>query len=59
MPTEFMQHVYDRIVEVGEAVGLAHAGYHALNSLRLEKAYGTGVTISPTKTHHWRRGSVL
>ncbi len=39
VPTEFMQHVYDRIVEVGEAVGLAHAGYHALNSLRLEKAY--------------------
>ena len=39
VPTEFMQHVYDRIVEAGEAVGLAHAGYHALNSLRLEKAY--------------------
>ena len=39
VPTEFMLHVYDRIVEVGEAVGLAHAGYHALNSLRLEKAY--------------------
>ena len=39
VPTEFMQHVYDRIVEAGEAVGLVHAGYHALNSLRLEKAY--------------------
>ncbi|MGB0623368.1 MAG: aminomethyltransferase family protein, partial [Luminiphilus sp.] len=39
VPTEFLQHVYDRIVEAGEAVGLAHAGYHALNSLRLEKAY--------------------
>ena len=39
VPTEFMQHVYDRIVEAGVAVGLAHAGYHALNSLRLEKAY--------------------
>ena len=39
VPTEFMQHVYDRIMEAGEAVGLAHAGYHALNSLRLEKAY--------------------
>ena len=34
-----MQHVYDRIVAAGEAVGLMHAGYHALNSLRLEKAY--------------------
>ena len=39
VPSEFMHHVYDRIVEAGEAVGLAHAGYHALNSLRLEKAY--------------------
>ena len=39
VPTEFMQHVYDRVAEVGEAFGLAHAGYHALNSLRLEKAY--------------------
>ena len=39
VPTEFMQHVYDRIVAAGEAVGLVHAGYHALNSLRLEKAY--------------------
>ena len=39
VPTEFMQHVYGHIVEAGQAVGLAHAGYHALNSLRLEKAY--------------------
>ena len=39
VPTEFMQHVYDRIIEAGGAVGLVHAGYHALNSLRLEKAY--------------------
>ena len=39
VPTEFMQHVYDHIIEAGGAVGLVHAGYHALNSLRLEKAY--------------------
>jgi glycine cleavage system aminomethyltransferase T/glycine/D-amino acid oxidase-like deaminating enzyme len=39
VPSEFMQHVYDCIVEAGQAFGLAHAGYHALNSLRLEKAY--------------------
>jgi len=39
VPSEFLQHVYDRVIEAGEAVGLAHAGYHALNSLRLEKAY--------------------
>jgi 4-methylaminobutanoate oxidase (formaldehyde-forming) len=39
MPTEFALHVYDRVVEAGEAFGLRHAGYHALNSLRLEKGY--------------------
>jgi 4-methylaminobutanoate oxidase (formaldehyde-forming) len=39
VPTEFMTGVYDAIVEAGPAFGLAHAGYHALNSLRMEKAY--------------------
>ncbi len=37
--TEFMQHVYDEIVAAGEQFGLVHAGYHALNSLRMEKGY--------------------
>ena len=39
MPTEFMQGIYDEIVAAGQVFDLAHAGYHALNSLRLEKAY--------------------
>jgi 4-methylaminobutanoate oxidase (formaldehyde-forming) len=39
IPTEFMQDIYDRIVAAGAEWGLAHAGYHALNSLRTEKAY--------------------
>jgi len=39
VPTEFMQDVFDRIVAEGEGVGLRLAGYHAMNSLRLEKAY--------------------
>jgi len=39
IPTEFMQDLYDRIIQAGEALGLVHAGYHALNSLRMEKAY--------------------
>jgi 4-methylaminobutanoate oxidase (formaldehyde-forming) len=34
-----MLHVYDEIVAAGEAFDLAHAGYHALNSLRMEKGY--------------------
>jgi 4-methylaminobutanoate oxidase (formaldehyde-forming) len=39
IPTEFMQGIYDEIVEAGQAFDLQHAGYHALNSLRMEKAY--------------------
>jgi 4-methylaminobutanoate oxidase (formaldehyde-forming) len=39
IPTEFAAHVYDTIVAAGEEFGLRHAGYHALNSLRMEKAY--------------------
>ena len=39
VPTEFMLGVYDEIVGAGAAFGLQHAGYHALNSLRIEKAY--------------------
>jgi glycine cleavage system T protein len=39
IPTEFAQAVYDRIIEAGQPFGLRLAGYHALNSLRLEKGY--------------------
>jgi heterotetrameric sarcosine oxidase gamma subunit len=39
IPTEFMPGVYDEIVAAGAAFGLKHAGYHALNSLRMEKSY--------------------
>ena len=39
IPTEFTAGVYDAIAEAGPAFGLAHAGYHALDSLRIEKAY--------------------
>lgn len=39
VPTEFVQDVFDRIVEEGRPLGLRLAGYHALNSLRMEKAY--------------------
>jgi glycine cleavage system T protein len=37
--TEFAQSVYDLIVSAGAPFGLRLAGYHALNSLRMEKAY--------------------
>jgi 4-methylaminobutanoate oxidase (formaldehyde-forming) len=39
IPTEYAQHIYDAIVEAGQAFNLKHCGYHALNSLRIEKAY--------------------
>jgi 4-methylaminobutanoate oxidase (formaldehyde-forming) len=39
VPTEFMAGVYDEITDAGARHGLVHAGYHALNSLRIEKAY--------------------
>jgi glycine cleavage system T protein len=39
IPSEFAQAVYDEIVRVGPRHGLSLAGYHAMNSLRIEKAY--------------------
>lgn len=39
IPTEFVTGVYDAIIAAGAPFGLVHAGYHALNSLRMEKAY--------------------
>jgi glycine cleavage system T protein len=39
VPTEFAGGVYDAIVETGADFGLRHAGYHAMDSLRIEKAY--------------------
>jgi len=39
IPTEFAAAVFDAIIAAGEGFGLRHAGYHALNSLRIEKAY--------------------
>ena len=39
IPAEFTLGVYEHIVAAGESFGLTHAGYHALDSLRIEKAY--------------------
>jgi 4-methylaminobutanoate oxidase (formaldehyde-forming) len=39
IPTAFTLPVYDALVTAGKALGLAHCGYHTLNSLRIEKAY--------------------
>jgi 4-methylaminobutanoate oxidase (formaldehyde-forming) len=39
VPTEFTLHVFDSLVEAGQDVELKLAGFQALNTLRLEKAY--------------------
>jgi 4-methylaminobutanoate oxidase (formaldehyde-forming) len=39
IPTEQALHVYDRLVAVGETIGLVHAGLKTLASCRMEKAY--------------------
>jgi 4-methylaminobutanoate oxidase (formaldehyde-forming) len=39
VPAEFAAGVYDDVVAAGADLGLRHAGYHAMDSLRLEKGY--------------------
>ncbi len=39
VPTEFAQGLFDQVEAAGEGLGLRLAGYHAMNSLRMEKAY--------------------
>ena len=49
VPSEFAVHVYDAIVETGQGFGLRHAGYHALDSLRIEKGFvHVGHDVGPT-----------
>ncbi len=39
VPSEFAQGVFDQIFADGASLGLRLAGYHAMNSLRMEKGY--------------------
>ncbi len=39
IPTEFTLSVYDALNQAGQSLSLQHCGYHALNSLRIEKGY--------------------
>ena len=39
VPTEFAAHLYDALSEAGAQFGLRPAGYHAMDSLRIEKGY--------------------
>jgi 4-methylaminobutanoate oxidase (formaldehyde-forming) len=49
VPSEFAMHVYDAIVDAGADLGLRHAGYQALDSLRIEKGFvHVGHDVGPT-----------
>ena len=51
IPSEFAQHVYDTIVEAGADLGLRHAGFHAMESLRIEKGYRAwGIDLTHLET---------
>jgi heterotetrameric sarcosine oxidase gamma subunit len=39
VPTEFAAGVHDDVVAAGQGLGVRHAGYHAMDSLRMEKGY--------------------
>jgi glycine cleavage system aminomethyltransferase T/glycine/D-amino acid oxidase-like deaminating enzyme len=39
VPTEQSLHVYERLTEAGQKVGMRHAGLKSLGSLRMEKGY--------------------
>jgi 4-methylaminobutanoate oxidase (formaldehyde-forming) len=39
VPTEFATRVYDDVIAAGADLGLRHAGFHAMDSLRMEKGY--------------------
>jgi glycine cleavage system T protein len=39
VPTEFAAGIYEALLEGGGDAGLVHVGMHAVNSLRMEKAY--------------------
>ncbi len=48
VPTEFATSVYLRLIQAGARHGIADAGYRAIESLRLEKAYRAwGADIGP------------
>jgi 4-methylaminobutanoate oxidase (formaldehyde-forming) len=39
IPSEYAAYVYDTLLEAGAGSGIGHAGYRAIDSLRIEKGY--------------------
>lgn len=51
VPTEFAPGVYDALMDAGADLGVANAGYYAIESLRLEKGYRAfGRELTPDYT---------
>ena len=51
IPTEFATGVYDAIAAEGATLGMRHAGFHAMDSLRVEKGYRAwGLDITDQET---------
>ncbi|MHB1434111.1 MAG: GcvT family protein [Streptosporangiaceae bacterium] len=51
LPAEYQRHAYDRIRAAGREYGMIDFGYHALESMRLEKSYLLwGADITPDDT---------
>lgn len=51
VPTEFALRLFDVLIQAGEVHGIRLAGYRAIESLRLEKAYRAwGSDIGPDHT---------
>ena len=56
MAADEQRHVYETLLAAGAPLGLRHFGLRALNSLRLEKGYGTGDANTHPTTRPMRPG---
>jgi 4-methylaminobutanoate oxidase (formaldehyde-forming) len=54
VPTDQAQHAFDVLIEAG-GERLSSAASTRLDSCRMEKAFRTGATTSPTRTMCWKR----
>lgn len=56
VPVEFAAGVYDALMEAGQDMGLADAGYYALEALRLEKGYRAWSRELTPDINPWQAG---
>ena len=59
LPTEYAAHVYELLWAAGRDLGLADAGYRAIDSLRLEKRYLYWGSRHHARLHALRGGAGL